>query len=286
MFILSGGKYNLLDFVLNIVHADNNYHRNSLKILIIWLSFFSLVAISPLSIYKFNIEPYIESLIAQNSKYNIPNYYPSNVFEKYGDIKGEKFEESNRILVFSDPASVVQNKLLLRKTIYATINKELNESSSKRIELCKDLIHYSVLNDFIGNLNDSIDQTKIVLVYLKRKTSFSGLSFTYLYYYDNKSPDRFLYGGVNLDSLIKSYNSFPETFLKTVSNILKIDEENLKRRLKEEGKIIFSPDELSKIDKAPNKIYIRFRLIYKQSLLILYNHQNIEFFHFLKGRFL
>lgn len=252
MFALSGGKYNLLDFILNITHASKNYRQTNEKRLIIWLSFCYLVAFTAILGDRFAIASYLESLISPNSKYNIPNYYPADVFENYAVLRSEKFEENNKILIYFDTSSIVQDKILVRKTIYATINKEVNENIVKRNELCKNIIYYSSINDYVGDIYGDVDQTKIVLIYIKRNTFLSGLSYTYLYYYDNKDPNGIVYGGINLDSLIKSYDSYPNTFIKTVSNILNVDEEKLKARIMKDGQIVFSNCEKSIIANAPN----------------------------------
>jgi hypothetical protein len=252
MFILSRGKFNLLDFAFNIIHASKSYRRTNEKTLIIWLSFCYLIALPSILSDKFSFIPYLESLISPNSKYNVTNYYPADIFENYGDIIAEKFEESNKILIFSDPSSIVQDKILVRKTIYVKINKGVNENILRRKELCNNLIYYSSINDYLGKIYGEVDQTKIVLIYIKRNTFLSGLSSTYLYYYDNKDSNGQVHGGINLDSLIKSYKSYPDTFIKTVSNILNVEEEKLKARRLKDGQIVFSDYEKSLIENAPN----------------------------------
>ena len=252
MFVLSGGKYNLLDFILNITHASKYFQRTNEKRLIIWLSFCYLVFFMVFLADRSNIIDYIKSLTSPNSKYDISNYYPAEIFENYGIIRAEKFEESNKILISYDSLSIAQDKILVKKTIYVTINKGVNEYILRRKELCNNLIYYSSINDYLGKIYEDVDQTKIVLIYILRNTFLSGLSSTYLYYYDNKDPNGQVYGGVNLDSLIKSYNSYPETYMKTISNIINVDVEKLNERISKDGHIAFSDYEKSIIENAPN----------------------------------
>lgn len=252
MFALSRGKYNLLDFILNITHASKYYKRTNEKRLIIWLSFCYLVTFTTIIADRFSIVSYLKSLISPNSKYSISNYYPADIFENYGIIRYEKFEESNKILISYDSLSIAQDKILVQKTIYVTINKGVNENLLRRKELCYNLIYYSSINDYLGKIYGDVDQTKIVLIYIIRNTFLSGLSSTYLYYFDNKDPNGQVYGGVNLDSLIKSYNSYPETYMKTISNIINVDVNKLKERISKDGQIAFSDYEKSIIENAPN----------------------------------
>lgn len=260
MFAFSGGKYNLLDFVFNIKHAAKNYSRTNEKRLIIWLSFCYLVAFTAILADKYNIISFYKFLVSTNSSYNFTNYYPAEVFDNYADVITEKFVESNKILIYSDTLSLIQDKFLGQKTIYATINKEVFDNIAKRNELCKKLTNYSSVNDYINDRYGEVDQTKIVLSYIKPNTFVTSLSYTYFYYYDNKDAKGIVYGGIDLDSLIKSYKSYDETLLRTISNILNVDEENLKARIVKEGQLVFSNDEIVIINASPEKFTFPFNL--------------------------
>ena len=247
MFFISSGRYNLLDYILKIVHSNFVFKRGYRFIFLIWFTFWFLIALVSILADRLHVKSYLNSYVRNESPFSLTGYYPKDTFNNYTYWQIEKFEENNTIFTFSDSLCIFQDRFLKQKKIIASINKETFENENRRYILCYLLIHYSEINDSINNVYSQIDQTKIVLVHSEPYTYFGNKVVTYTYYYDNKNPKESIYGGIRLDSLLSYYKrqlTFCEEYrIQTVANIHHIDDLQIKKIIQNGGKLSFSKEE-------------------------------------------
>jgi hypothetical protein len=191
------------------------------------------------------------------------SYYPKEVINDYLLDVGDRFYESNDIIVFSDSTSLMSNALAGQKVIYARINENTFISNQKRYELCGLLLAYSNISDSLNNFYSKVDQTKFVFLYSKRNSFFCHKCYLYTYYYDHYNPfiNDLIYGGINLDSINSYYRSFTNAFNRILAKSLSIDTLSLYHRTDKEGNIKFTESEMQIIDTLKLHVYIPLSLI-------------------------
>lgn len=172
LFACSMGRYNLIDFFLNIIYSKKRYNRSSILILIIWLSASFTTIFIFVSGDKYFFNEYFSKFETLNLDYNFTNYYPKDVFDEYIYFQTDKIDLNNDIISFSDPNSFFQDRFLAQKTIFALMNKQTFENEIRRYLLSLQLIIYSNINDVFNGISN-ISQTKILLIYNEPQTYFS-----------------------------------------------------------------------------------------------------------------
>jgi len=151
---------------------------------------------------------------------------------------------------------------MTQKIIFVLINKSTFENVNKRFQLCQLLNIYSEINDLSNSMSDinnevQIDQTKIILLYIKPETYFSHESYSFCYYYDNKNPKYSYYGGIQTDSLINSYKNHifgtEIIYKQSAAKALKITTDSLIRRFKKDSTINLSKKQYQSFVTEYNK---------------------------------
>jgi hypothetical protein len=240
-FVFSLGKYNLIDFFINLSFSNKGYKRHKYLFLLSWLSILLLTVVFEVSGETSFFSQYISQFYNSNLNYNYTKYFPKEKFDEYSYFQIEKIENSNMVMSFSNNESFFKNCLLTQKTIFALINKSTFENVNKRLEYCRLINIYSGINDIFNDTNDQVDQTKIILIYIKPETYFSHKSYTFCYYYDNKNTKFSYYGGIKTDSLkisyIKDLNRNTEVLNESYAKALGITIDSLIKKYKRYSEI-------------------------------------------------
>ncbi|NOU47196.1 MAG: hypothetical protein HOO86_09055 [Bacteroidales bacterium] len=256
LFIFSLGRFNLIDFILNLTYSEKNYKRNSILILTLWLFTTYVTLFTAIIGQKFLITDYFNKIEQNNLYYIFTNYYPKEIFDEYTYFQTEKINSNNSIITFSDSESFFEDKFLVQKSIYALVNKETFDNELKRLQLAFQLIIHSNINDAFNRESRNVDQTRILMIYNEPHTYFSKKIYVFRYYYDNLNPKHSIYGGVQLDSLVSYYKSqidYPEkAFTTALINTLGITEDSLNKIIDSTDAIELSDENLEVLHRKLN----------------------------------
>jgi len=241
LFLFSGGKFNLIDFILKLSYDQKDFSRNIYLTLSTWFLSFYIVMFLGISIKKNFVYEFFESMLNPSNGAISYAYFPSDIFDDFSPFQIVKYNWNNEILTFSDESSFFQDRYLQQKTVYCIINKSTFESPLKRYELCIHLKYYSQIDDVFNDNETNPDQTKYVLIYNKPQTFFSVKTYLFKYFYDNQNPKHGIYGGVNLDSLsneyIKQDIESSNKYNSLLAKALGISIDSLYRRTSEDGNL-------------------------------------------------
>ena len=261
-FIFSWGKFNLLDFILNIKFNGICYNRSSELKLIYWFSTIYLTTF--LSIYNYSFTKIIPSLY--NERYNFLAYFPIEIFNEYSYFQFEIYDENNDIISPNVKKSYFCRPLLREKTIYANINKSTFESEAKRITLCYLLCHYSNINQIFSEI-EAVDNTQIILSYDEPFLLLGRKTYTYRYYYENG----YINGGIEIDKLDCFYRTHIDFFEKTVGQIKAINPDSVLYKIEKKELTSWKFSEIHKLflayqndSLAPPKMLITARIPFQE----------------------
>jgi len=255
-FILTSGHYNFLDYLLNLVHGKVAHKRKSTHIILIWYVWIYLLVVIALLFKMLSFPALIDYVKKPSSPIHSNNYYPIEIFNNYTIGLRDLFYESSDIIVFTDSASLLSNKIVGQKTIYANINESTFLSNNKRYELCYLLLRYSSTNDSLNNIYSKVDQTKFLFLYSEQNGLFTHKCYLFTYYYDHNNPyaEDLIYGGINLDSLNRYYLSHRSLLNEALAQTLNIDVQSLLQRTDKKGNINFTDSELRVLDTVSYQI--------------------------------
>ncbi|NHE59961.1 hypothetical protein [Cyclobacterium plantarum] len=166
-FLFSLGRFNLIDYILNIKVKSKEYKKTPIKNLIIYGSILLLLLFS--SSIEFLLSPTDGFDQYRNRIGNVfaTEYFPKERISDFMAIKVPivTIEKTNNIVTISDFSSIFLNRSLKQKSIKVLVNNKIHNSVKLREELCNKLIAFSKFNDII--FNNKIYQTRIILIYIE-----------------------------------------------------------------------------------------------------------------------
>lgn len=203
VFILSLGRFHILDYFLNLQLKNLPYKRTAFKSLnLILSSLFIAICTQIYALGKgMTLNNYALSLFDNFYEEN----FPADKF--YGNKPIVLKEKSNRVLTTSEIYSFLLNIEYDLKTIILVIPEEIFLSDSDKKKICIELINQSITNDTFAFYKPR--QTKIILKAYKIGDFFETYNYTSTYYFNNDSGDWGIYGGIKDDStFVKNYLNF------------------------------------------------------------------------------
>ena len=208
VFILSLGKFHLLDYLLNLKIKKYKFvNTKNISLGIVYL-FFGIFFITNMVQYKNNLS----SESVENSAFSIihKEQYPKDLF--FGNDVFVTKENSIKAFTPTKPLSFLFSNSVKQKTLYLNLPEQIFNSEFERQKVCIDLINKSNLNDYFYRYDT--EQTRIILTNIKMGKYLEGYKYYYIYYFENKLPEWGVYGGIKADtttankyvSFINKYN--------------------------------------------------------------------------------
>jgi hypothetical protein len=222
VLLISMGRYSVLDRVmgLRVDHGRPNYRR--LTPLFIACVFIALVIFSMGVERKlrdmFNFERTARSVEMTGNEIR----FPPEEFDRY-TMPGQihyRIERTNFIVTNSDINSFVFDEFLYQRQIDAQIQGDLLHDPRKREELCYKLINYCYRIIDLQDTNALVMQTKIELAHMEYYAPYVAVVSYFIYYFDDKAPNRGIYGGYNADSMNVYYRQTKRNCTDTLCKFL------------------------------------------------------------------
>lgn len=209
IFILSSGKFHILDYLLSIQLETRNYKAKlKYSLLIIYVFFGSLFFMTILS-FKYSLSS--KNIIGVISHSLHRERFPEDSYSG-SQVVVLKTNSSN-ILTTSEVFSFIYKRNYNQKIIYLNLPSAVFNSETERFKICNSLISESLTNDIFYFYKPS--QTKILLTNTINSGFFYFTENYYCYYYDNTRPFWGIYGGVETDTtFIDKYIAFTDNFKK------------------------------------------------------------------------
>lgn len=238
IYLLSKGKYHIVDYIFNLQIKNLSYQKNELKSLSIILSFVSIFFIINITCFRFNLSfQNINNSISKdiyNERFPIDKFYGSRILV----IK----QKTSQIILPNNMLSFLFEKEYNQKILFLYLPYNIFNSTVERKRICYELINQSLTNDFFSEFKP--EQTKIVLTTIKEGYFFEDYDYRYTYYYSHKIPQWGIYSGIKADSaIIKDYVNFV-TGIENDNNeklklILKKSKKNIKKNFEIEDELKF-----------------------------------------------
>ena len=203
VFLLSAGKYHILDYLLNIQICGLEFNKKPLKSLTIALLFWSILVFTNLAFLKKDIS--VERVFNSLSKEVYNENFPEDLF--YGNKIFVVRRKYDGVFIPSDMFSFLFRKEYDQKLLFLTVPFEVFNSKEDRFAICKELLLQSGYNDIFAGYKPK--QTRITLRTFKDGDFLEYYSYSYTYYFNEDNGVWGIYGGIKNDStMIDSYSSF------------------------------------------------------------------------------
>jgi hypothetical protein len=147
VFICSLGRYRIIDYFLNLKLVNEYYTKNTYRSLSIMLSFFTVLFISNVVQYRYEItfSEMAEKLVSKVSNESFPiDLIPGGAILSLHEM-------STAVYVPSNPLTFIISKQLPIKTIYIYVPFEIFKSDILRRNTCYDVLKYSLRNDIYSD---------------------------------------------------------------------------------------------------------------------------------------
>lgn len=221
VFILSFGKFHLLDYFLNLKIKKNKFIHTKISSLGIVYLFFGIFFITNMLQYKNNLS----SQSVENSAFNIihKEQYPKDLF--FGNDVFVTKENSIRSFTPTKPLSFLFSNSVKQKTLYLNLPEHIFNSAFERQKVCIDLINKSNLNDYFYRYDT--EQTRIILTNIKMGKYLEGYKYYYIYYFENNLPEWGVYGGIKADTTtankyVNFINKYNKDRIRKIENSLNL----------------------------------------------------------------
>lgn len=247
VFVLSVGKFHIIDYALKLELNKNQYCRKPLKSLCIIYLFFGLLFVANLFVYKYNLT--FSGLSSSFGSIIFKEQYPDDIF--YGSYVFSVRDKSENVFSPTEPLSFIFKQRLPQKTLYMNLPEEVFNSESERKVICINLIEHSWRNNLFSDFKPR--QTRIVLSNIKRGFFLEYYNYFYIYYFDNELPEWGIYSGIQADSItMRDYLTFNNNYNKVLIDKVKNIENKLKLPF---NKILEKSENDSSIEKEVMSIY-------------------------------
>lgn len=215
IFIISLGKYHILDYILNLSIENHSYRKKASHSLGILYLTFGLLVIVNMFAFKYNISLLTVAKTVANSFYK--EQYPEDGF--FGNNVFTFREESENVFCPSDPLTFLVNKKVNQKTLYLDLPKHIFNSEYERKLVCVKLIEQSLLNDYFNFYEPK--QIRIVLSNVEAGKFLEFYNYMYFYYFDIELPQWGVYGGIQADSItMRDYLQFVNKYHRDKRKVL------------------------------------------------------------------
>lgn len=208
VFVITLGRAHLLDYLFNLSLLNKTAWRNVVTQLAI---IYMLVGSSfILSIYQYKYKFGMSALRNTLKSAIFTEHYPADLF--YGRRVLVLRETTPDLVSPSVMTSILFPVNLRLKTLHIFLPDHAFISGTERYRVCKDLLHYSELNDLFRD--DKPTQTRIVIWNIRNGKFLEKYTQYYTYYYDNSHYNWGLYGGISTDSIsANNYAKFTENVM-------------------------------------------------------------------------
>ena len=225
VFLLSLGKYHIVDYLLKISLLGATYKRSPWIYLgMTYLFTTALVSFSAVLI-KRDFLP--DKLFSHFKSIFYNEQFPSDKFHGRQPLVIK--EHTDHVFAPSDPLTFLYASKFKQKTIFLDLPYEIFQSLESRRKICIDLLNHSWTNDIFNQ--EEPKQVRIVLSSTKAGRFLNYYNYYRVYYYDKEFSGWGIYGGIKTDSTItEKYVSFFNAHRRNKSLVI---EKNLKMSMQE-----------------------------------------------------
>ena len=203
IYLLSKGKYHILDYIFNLQIIHINYKKNELRSLSIILAFVSIFFIINITCFRFNLT--FQNINNNISKDIYTEHFPTDKF--YGSRILVIKQKTSQIILPDNMLSFLFEKEYNQKILFLYLPYNIFNSTIERKKICYELINQSLTNDVFSEFKPA--QTKIVITTIKEGYFFENYNYSYTYYFSHKTPQWGIYSGIKADStIVENYINF------------------------------------------------------------------------------